>query len=109
MKSICLLFFLTLFFSSFSQQNITIEKKIKRFENAIRDLHLLGFNNDFTKDDAIEYILQTKDSLAVNCPIFLSQDKINIITNSLSNWISTHDREYKDFILFLETYNRKYY
>ncbi|MFN5417133.1 MAG: hypothetical protein ACK5B9_08765 [Flavobacteriia bacterium] len=103
------LFFLVLFVSFFglTQQDSKIDRKVKRFEYAIRDAHRLGFNNDFKKSDALNHVITTRDSLAKNCPISLNSDAIVIDQTKLINWITTYESEYQNFIAFLEVYIRK--
>lgn len=90
-----------------SQEDIKIERRVKRFENAIRDVHRLGFNKDFTKSDALDYVIISKDSLAQNCPISLQNEVISIDQDKLLTWINTYDSEFQQFIAFLEAYIRK--
>lgn len=109
MKKLLFLIFFLVSVWSFSQIEVSVSRKIQRFENTQRDLQKIGTNKDENQDSIYFFVENKRIELAQNCPVQITNNLTDLTRNDLlENWILNFPLEYKNYVEFLEKYIRSH-
>src|SRR5690606_7028501 len=106
MRLLLILFLLLGTTSTVSAQEISLDQKTKRFNNAERDFLKIPVDRTVLREELMPEAYNERSILAPHFPSSFidASDR----QNQVINWIESHPQEYEEYVLYLEVTIRSF-